>query len=150
MIENKNPQEEKTKLLKKALTDAGFKKALLANPNAAIEKELGVKLPAGIKTYDVFTRVWACASRKNGKLGDGRCRLLKLYIARHAITVSHLRYRLSLRVDAYRKHFPCRAVRDVAFRRMNLLHFCADERSLGSCAVGRDCGLGPRVSAAEQ
>src|SRR5665647_1702046 len=103
-----------------------------------------------IETYDVFTRVRSCASSEDGHLGGGRCGLFKLYIARRTIAVSHLRDRLPLRVDAYRKHLAGRAVRDAGFRCVNLLHLCSDERSLGSCAVGRDCGLGARVSAAEQ
>ena len=77
MSEIKNPQELKTKLLKKALTDAGFKKALLANPNAAIEKELVGKLPAGIKikvveyTASEVHLVLPEASRANkGELSD--------------------------------------------------------------------------------
>ncbi|HOW27329.1 MAG TPA: NHLP leader peptide family RiPP precursor [Elusimicrobiota bacterium] len=49
MAEIKNAKESQDKIIKKALTDPAFKKALLADANAAIEKELGAKLPAGIK-----------------------------------------------------------------------------------------------------
>jgi hypothetical protein len=41
-------QESEAKIVKKALTDAGFRSALLANPKAALEAELGVKLPASL------------------------------------------------------------------------------------------------------
>ncbi|HOW27326.1 MAG TPA: NHLP leader peptide family RiPP precursor [Elusimicrobiota bacterium] len=41
-------EQMKDKIIKKALTDPAFKKALIANPNAAIEKELGMKIPAGL------------------------------------------------------------------------------------------------------
>jgi hypothetical protein len=41
--------QAKDKILKKAMTDAAFRKALLADANSAIEKELGAKLPAGVK-----------------------------------------------------------------------------------------------------
>jgi hypothetical protein len=39
----------KDKIIKKALTDPAFRKALLADANSALEKELGAKLPAGLK-----------------------------------------------------------------------------------------------------
>lgn len=42
-------EQAKDKIIKKALTDSAFKKALLADPNAAIEKELGEKMPDGAK-----------------------------------------------------------------------------------------------------
>lgn len=42
-------EDAKNKVITKALTDAAFKKELLANPNAAIEKAVGFKLPAGVK-----------------------------------------------------------------------------------------------------
>lgn len=35
-------------VVKKALTDAAFKAELLKNPNAAVEKAAGVKVPAGM------------------------------------------------------------------------------------------------------
>ncbi|HOW27330.1 MAG TPA: NHLP leader peptide family RiPP precursor [Elusimicrobiota bacterium] len=49
MSEIDNAKEAREKIIKKSLTDAGFRKALLADAGAAIEKELGVKLPSGIK-----------------------------------------------------------------------------------------------------
>ncbi len=49
MNEIENAKEAQDKIIKKALTDPAFKKALLADSSAAIEKELGAKLPAGIK-----------------------------------------------------------------------------------------------------
>ena len=51
MITPNDPKlvQARDRILKKALTDAGFKKALLADANSAIEKELGAKLPAGVK-----------------------------------------------------------------------------------------------------
>ncbi len=42
---SKNPQAD---IVKKALTDASFKSELLKNPNAAVEKALGIKLPSGL------------------------------------------------------------------------------------------------------
>ncbi|HOW27332.1 MAG TPA: NHLP leader peptide family RiPP precursor [Elusimicrobiota bacterium] len=72
MSEIKNAKEAREKIIKKALTDAGFRKALLADANAAIEKELGVKLPAGIKVKaleDTATQVHLVlppASKKEG------------------------------------------------------------------------------------
>jgi hypothetical protein len=51
MITPNDPKlvQARDRILKKALTDAGFKKTLLADANSAIEKELGAKLPAGVK-----------------------------------------------------------------------------------------------------
>ena len=49
MSEIKDAREAKGRIIKKALSDSAFKKALLANANGAIEGELGVKLPAGLK-----------------------------------------------------------------------------------------------------
>ena len=49
MNEIKNAKEAKEKIIKKALTDADFKKSLLSDANSAIEKELGIKLPVGVK-----------------------------------------------------------------------------------------------------
>lgn len=44
-----NDQEIRTKIVSKALTDAAFRAALLKDPNAAVEKALGVKVPGGVK-----------------------------------------------------------------------------------------------------
>lgn len=41
--------EKKNKLIEKALKDPKFKAQLLANPNAAVEKATGVKIPDGVK-----------------------------------------------------------------------------------------------------
>lgn len=40
--------EQMSKLISKALTDAAFKAELLKDPRAAIERSLGVKVPAGM------------------------------------------------------------------------------------------------------
>jgi len=40
--------EKKAELLKKVLSDAAFKAALLKDPKAEIEKATGVKLPTGV------------------------------------------------------------------------------------------------------
>jgi len=40
--------DKRTKLIAKAMKDAGFRAELVKNPSAAIAKELGVKLPAGV------------------------------------------------------------------------------------------------------
>lgn len=36
-------------IVKKAISDAAFKKALMADPKATLEKELGIALPKGLK-----------------------------------------------------------------------------------------------------
>ena len=42
-------QDPNQKIVAKASKDKAFRAALLSNPNAAIEKELGIKLPQGVK-----------------------------------------------------------------------------------------------------
>ena len=49
MADIKDASQAKERIIKKALTDPAFRKALLADANSAIEKELGAKLPAGVK-----------------------------------------------------------------------------------------------------
>ena len=44
-----NRKQSQEAIVKKAISDAAFKKALLANPKAALEKELGVALPKDLK-----------------------------------------------------------------------------------------------------
>ncbi|HOW27328.1 MAG TPA: NHLP leader peptide family RiPP precursor [Elusimicrobiota bacterium] len=71
----KNAAEAQEKIIKKALTDAAFKKALLADANAAIEKELGAKLPAGLTVKVVedsanMVHLVLPATPKKGELSD--------------------------------------------------------------------------------
>lgn len=63
------------KIVAKALKDAAFRAALLKDANAAVEKELGVKLPAGLKikvVEDTATTVHLAlpAAAKKGELSD--------------------------------------------------------------------------------
>ncbi len=44
-----NNQEIWAQVIARAWADADFKARLLANPNAAIEEETGIELPAGLK-----------------------------------------------------------------------------------------------------
>lgn len=40
--------ELQEKIVSKALSDAAYKQELLANPKAAVEKELGITIPEGV------------------------------------------------------------------------------------------------------
>ncbi len=48
MADVKDKFDARYRIVNKALKDEGFKKELMANPNAAIAKELGITIPAGI------------------------------------------------------------------------------------------------------
>lgn len=41
--------QARQKIIQKALDDPSFKQALLQDPKAALEKELGISIPAGVK-----------------------------------------------------------------------------------------------------
>jgi len=67
--------EAHAKIVTKALKDPAFRAALLKDANAAVEKELGVKVRAGVKikvVEDTATTVHLAlpAAAKNGELSD--------------------------------------------------------------------------------
>ena len=67
--------EAHEKIVTKAMRDPAFRAALLKDANAAVEKELGVKIPAGLKikvVEDSATTVHLAlpAAAKKGELSD--------------------------------------------------------------------------------
>jgi Nitrile hydratase, alpha chain len=66
--------DAREKLLAKALKDPAFRAALLKDANAAVEKELGVKVPAGLRikiVEDTPTTIHlALPAVEKGKLSD--------------------------------------------------------------------------------
>lgn len=66
----------KDKIIAKALKDPQFREALKKDPAAVIEKELGIKVPAGVKikivedTAQAVHLVLPPAKSKDGELGD--------------------------------------------------------------------------------
>ena len=90
------------------------------------------------------------AARKNGKSESGRGHLLKLHLSWRAIAIAHLRDGWPLRIDADGKDFAGRAESGAGLCAVNLLHFCADEGSLGRAAVRWDWPLGASTCAAKQ
>ncbi len=68
-------QDPRAALIAKALTDPAFKAELLKNPNAAVEKATGVKVPAGVTIKIVEDTASAVhlvlpGSAKSGSLSD--------------------------------------------------------------------------------
>ena len=66
--------EAREKIVAKAMKEPAFRAALLRDANAAVEKELGVKIPAGIKIKVVedtaATIHLALPAPKKGELSD--------------------------------------------------------------------------------